>query len=152
MRPQKPEAKPVREWPAHSQTVSLEPSSRRWAVVYDLAYDGGGSDFVEFYRTKTGALVARWLHMNLRSWGGSAKLYDQLEFRPHLAAYWYDEGTGRGDDAEGYRCWCGWFTVGTNWRGRERARQHAETGAVAAVPRALRREEARRAERVLRQP
>lgn len=52
---------------------------RRWRMEYDLAYDGGdgGTEWDGYYRTKIGALIAAWFHLHLRSWGGSARLFDQ---------------------------------------------------------------------------
>lgn len=51
-------------------------SRRRWRVDYDLAYDGGGSRWSDYYRTRFGAKVSAWLNVRLRSWGGSAILFD----------------------------------------------------------------------------
>lgn len=50
--------------------------NRRWHVKYDLAYDGGGSEWTGRYSTKFIALIAIWLNKNVKSWGGSAKLID----------------------------------------------------------------------------
>jgi hypothetical protein len=50
-------------------------SNRKWAVDYDLAYDGGGSAWTGNYRTKTGAKIALFYNRFIASWGGSAKLY-----------------------------------------------------------------------------
>lgn len=49
-------------------------SDRPWRVDYDLAYDGGGSQFSQYYRTKFGARFSIWRQMHVASWGGSAKL------------------------------------------------------------------------------
>jgi hypothetical protein len=46
-----------------------------YRVEYDLAYDGGGSAFEEYYKTALGARVAAFIHLHIRSWGGSAELY-----------------------------------------------------------------------------
>jgi len=42
---------------------------------YDLAYDGGGSVFDEYYKTELGARISAFFHLHFRSWGGSAELY-----------------------------------------------------------------------------
>jgi hypothetical protein len=34
--------------------------------------------------------------------------------RGHVITFWNDHGTGRGDDANGWRCSCGLFRIG-NW-------------------------------------
>lgn len=44
-------------------------------VHYDLAYDGGGSEFDEYYKTKWGAWISALIHIHVRSWGGTADLY-----------------------------------------------------------------------------
>ena len=49
---------------------------RRWRMEYDLIYDGGGSAFAVHYRTKLGARWSAFWHMHVRSWGGSAQLFD----------------------------------------------------------------------------
>jgi len=46
-----------------------------YKVVYRLAYDGGGSDFEQFYHTRLGAKFSAFLHQRFRSWGGTAVLY-----------------------------------------------------------------------------
>lgn len=50
---------------------------RRWRIDCDLAYDGGGSEWSQGYRTKIGAKIAAFLHYHVFSWGGSIKLVDQ---------------------------------------------------------------------------
>ena len=50
--------------------------TRRWRVEYDLAYDGGGSAWTAYYRTRLGAVLARWWHYYLASWGGTAVVTD----------------------------------------------------------------------------
>lgn len=50
--------------------------NRRWRVEYDLAYDGGSSEFIEYYRTKIGAYIARFWNKHVTSWGGKAVLID----------------------------------------------------------------------------
>ena len=42
--------------------------------MYDLAYDGGGSRWHKFYRTRWGAHIARWWNLHVASWGGTADL------------------------------------------------------------------------------
>lgn len=46
-----------------------------YRVHYDVAYDGGGSEFDEYYKTKLGARISAFFHLHFRSWGGSAELY-----------------------------------------------------------------------------
>ena len=46
-----------------------------YRMHYDLAYDGGGSEFDEYYKTVLGARIAAFFHLHIRSWGGSAELY-----------------------------------------------------------------------------
>jgi hypothetical protein len=46
-----------------------------YRVHYNVAYDGGGSEFDEYYKTKLGARIATFFHLHVRSWGGSAELY-----------------------------------------------------------------------------
>lgn len=52
-------------------------SHRRYRVDYDLAYDGGGSRWMGYYRTSTGARIAAFWNYHFASWGGSAELVDQ---------------------------------------------------------------------------
>lgn len=49
---------------------------RRWQVVYALIYDNGQIEWTQGYRTLLGAMISRWLHLHVRSWGGSAILAD----------------------------------------------------------------------------
>lgn len=49
---------------------------RRWQVVYSLVYDNGTVEWTQGYRTLPGAVISRWLHLHVRSWGGSAILAD----------------------------------------------------------------------------
>lgn len=49
---------------------------------YDLAFDGGGSAFDEYYRTLVGARVSAFFWIHFCSWGGSAKLYPHPEPLP----------------------------------------------------------------------
>jgi hypothetical protein len=51
-------------------------SGRRWHVHYNLAYDGGGSDFTSYYRTLWGAKIAVWWNRHVFSWGGTAEIFD----------------------------------------------------------------------------
>ena len=44
---------------------------------YDLAFDGGGSAFDEYYRTMVGARISAFFWLHFRSWGGSSTLYPQ---------------------------------------------------------------------------
>jgi hypothetical protein len=56
-------------------------SHRPWRADYDLAYDGGGSEWSGYYRTRVGAEVAIWLNLYVLSWGGSAELVQQGEVK-----------------------------------------------------------------------
>lgn len=47
---------------------------RRYRVDYALAYDGGGSGWSGYYRTRAGAKVASWWNVHVLSWGGTAVL------------------------------------------------------------------------------
>jgi len=49
-------------------------SHRPWRVEYNLTYDGGGSRWTGFYRTRTASRVAAWWNVHLSSWGGDATL------------------------------------------------------------------------------
>ena len=51
-----------------------EHAERPWRVDYDLAYDGGGSRWHKYYRTRWGARISIWRNLNVSSWGGSAVL------------------------------------------------------------------------------
>lgn len=62
-------------------------SDRRWRVVYNLAYDGGGGYWNGYYRTKLGAQVARWWNTHIASWGGNTLLIDQNEYRAPVISY-----------------------------------------------------------------
>lgn len=46
----------------------------RWKIDFSLAYDGGGSEWTQYYFTKIGALFSRFWHVYLASWGGRAEL------------------------------------------------------------------------------
>ena len=48
--------------------------ARPWAVRYDLAYDGGGSKWDGYYRTRFGAQLAAFWNVRIASWGGTAVL------------------------------------------------------------------------------
>lgn len=67
-------AEPVKTYPAFRP--QRDHSDRRWHVRYDLAYDGGGSQWVGYYRTFTGAKLAVWWNRNVASWGGTAAIFD----------------------------------------------------------------------------
>jgi len=47
-----------------------------WKVEYDLAYDGGGSRWSQYYRWYWQARLMAFLNYHVFSWGGSAVLYD----------------------------------------------------------------------------
>lgn len=49
---------------------------RRWAVEYDLIYDGGSAMFRGHYRTRIGARIAALWNARIASWGGTAVLID----------------------------------------------------------------------------
>lgn len=65
----------VEVWP--KPVYRNQHTERPWRVDYSLAYDGGGSSFSQWYRTRRGARISAWWHMHVRSWGGSAKLVRQ---------------------------------------------------------------------------
>lgn len=119
---------------------------RRYRVDYNLLYDGSQSEWSGYYRFRVSTWFAIPFNRFIQSWGGSAKVYDQRsapkillpqETRRHLATYFYDEGSGRGDDREGYRCWCGWLTLGNDKRTGKSVRDHNFIGVdpLAASPR-----------------
>jgi hypothetical protein len=59
------------------QARRLERHRRRpWWVVYDLAYDGGGSEWTGYYKARWQALVALWWNRHVTSYGGEARLYE----------------------------------------------------------------------------
>lgn len=61
--------------------MSKKESDRRWRVVYDLAYDFGGSgEWNGYYRTLMGARIAKWWNLHISAWGGTALLIDQDQF------------------------------------------------------------------------
>lgn len=62
----------VERWPKPRKARDV--SNLPWRVDYDLAYDGGGSRWSGYYRTRTGARLSVWWNLHMRSWGGSAKL------------------------------------------------------------------------------
>lgn len=53
----------------------VDHSDRPWGVKFDLAYDGGGSRWTGYYRTRLGARISAWWHYHIASWGGSAVLF-----------------------------------------------------------------------------
>lgn len=68
----------VKKWPREPKPKT----QRRYRVRYDLAYDGGGDQWEDFYRTRLGARFAIFWNRQFASWGGSAVLYkfhDPLE-------------------------------------------------------------------------
>lgn len=46
----------------------------RWRVDFDLAYDGGGAAWTQYYKTKIGACFSMVWHKYVASWGGKAEL------------------------------------------------------------------------------
>jgi hypothetical protein len=52
---------------------------RPWWVQYCLAYDGGGSTWIGYYRTKTGAYISAFINVHIKSWGGTAYLFQRAE-------------------------------------------------------------------------
>lgn len=57
--------------------IEKEPTPKwaKWGVDFSLAYDGGGSEFTKFYRTKVGAFISIWWKKNVFSWGGTHNLF-----------------------------------------------------------------------------
>lgn len=68
---------PKQLYPRSRSKYRRDKSGRRWRVDYDLTYDGGGGSWSGYYRTKTGAKVSAWLNVYIKSWGGSAVLFQQ---------------------------------------------------------------------------
>lgn len=52
---------------------------RPWGVRFDLAYDGGGDAWTQFYRTKLGARISILWNKHIASWGGTAVLFENKE-------------------------------------------------------------------------
>lgn len=52
-------------------------SHLRYRLDCDLAYDGGGSRWSSYHKTKIGAKISAWYHYHIASWGGSIDLVDQ---------------------------------------------------------------------------
>lgn len=52
-------------------------SYRPYHVYYDLSYEGGGREWVGYYRTKVGAIVCAWINVYILSWGGTARLWSK---------------------------------------------------------------------------
>jgi len=50
---------------------------RPFRVEYALAYDDGGGSFVQYYRTYFGGRWSAFWHIHVRSWGGTALMYEQ---------------------------------------------------------------------------
>ena len=77
--PPKPTASKSQLYPSPSkQERAARRQAKRetfpFAVDYDLAYDGGGAAFTQYYRTR---LAARWCafwNVRIASWGGTAEL------------------------------------------------------------------------------
>jgi hypothetical protein len=60
----------------HVRRRELRNQRRPWRVRFDLAYEGGGSEWDGFYRTLFGARVSiLWQRSALKSYGGSAVLH-----------------------------------------------------------------------------
>lgn len=51
-------------------------SHRRWRLDCYLAYDGGGTEWSGYYRTRWGAKISAWYHYHIASYGGSIELID----------------------------------------------------------------------------
>lgn len=69
--------------PSPSREARLErrqsrAEKRRYRVDYDLAYDGGSSEWSGYYRTRVGAKIAAWWNVHVSSWGGTADLLTDL--------------------------------------------------------------------------
>lgn len=56
-------------------------SHRRWRMDAELAYDGGGGKWTDYYRTYLGARIAAFYHYHIASYGGSIEITDQQEER-----------------------------------------------------------------------
>jgi len=59
-------------YPKHR--IKKDKSNRKWRIEYDLAYDGGGEEWVGYYRTRLGAKISAFWNVHVSSWGGSAIL------------------------------------------------------------------------------
>jgi len=90
LRRRKPvKAIPVPIWTAGQRKRSKEEKieakqkrNRPYMVLYDLAYDGGGDQFVKYYRTQISAKVDAFFQQRFPlSWGGSAVLYKNPDFK-----------------------------------------------------------------------
>ncbi len=68
-----PKPQPVKTYAAFR--VKRTHPERRWHVRYDLAYDGGGGEWVGYYRSLLGAKIAVWWNRNIASWGGTAEIW-----------------------------------------------------------------------------
>jgi hypothetical protein len=65
-------------WPKKvKQTKRDVAKGRPWRVDYDLAYEGGGTAFKQYYRTRQGAIFSAFFHKFVRSYGGTAILVHQ---------------------------------------------------------------------------
>lgn len=67
----------LKAWPTQEE-ISHDPLTHPWGVRFDLAYDGGGEGWTEYYRTKLGALLSIVRHKWFTSWGGSAVLFHTM--------------------------------------------------------------------------
>lgn len=56
--------------------LRIERPELPWGVHYNLAYDGGGSEWTKYYKTRTRARIAAFWHRNIATWGGTTKLFD----------------------------------------------------------------------------
>lgn len=59
----------------HIQWKDRTPTWAKWGVNFFLAYDGGGSEWTQFYRTKFGARFSMFWNKNIASWGGTTNLF-----------------------------------------------------------------------------
>lgn len=57
-------------------TRSDSKSKRPWGIRFDLAYDSGGEEWTQYYRTKIGARISAWFQNYVASWGGTAIMFD----------------------------------------------------------------------------
>lgn len=56
--------------------LEKEKARAHFVVHYDLAYDGGGSTWKGYYKTYTGARIAALWNLHVKSWGGSAEVFE----------------------------------------------------------------------------
>lgn len=56
-----------------------------------------------------------WIKRKIRREATEAHDIEQARgTRKHVITFWNDHGTGRGDDASGWRCSCGLFRIGNH--------------------------------------